>query len=89
MVISTVLFFVVGLSVVNYFNHKKEELHAFVMGNFYEKIVWVNNPENLTVLVNKNYRLSDEYEPDDLVLLTKICSGCTEANVYCRQIIWL
>ena len=69
MVISTVLFFVVGLSVVNYFNHKKEELHAFVMGNFYEKIVWVNNPENLTVLVNKNYRLSDEYEPDDLVLL--------------------
>ena len=34
-----------------------------------KKIVWVNNPENLTVLVNKNYRLSDEYEPDDLVLL--------------------
>lgn len=69
MVISTVLFFVVGLTVVNYFNHKKEELYAFVMGNFYENIVWINNPENLIVLVNKNYRLPEEYEPDDLVFL--------------------
>lgn len=69
MVVSTVLFFMVGLSVLGYFNHRKQQLYTNVMGNFYEKIVWVNNPENLTVLVNKNYRLPEEYEPEDLVLL--------------------
>lgn len=69
MIVSTFLFLIVGISVINYFNYKNEELQTNVMGNFYQNIVWVNNPENLTVLVNKNYRLSEDYEPDDLELL--------------------
>ena len=36
---------------------------------FYENIVEVENPDSLRVLVNKNYRLPADYEPDDLVLL--------------------
>lgn len=36
---------------------------------FYQEIVYVNNPDSLAVLVNKNYRLPDNYEPIDLVLL--------------------
>lgn len=43
--------------------------YSNVKSAFYQEIVYVNNPDSLAVLVNKNYRLPDNYEPIDLVLL--------------------
>ena len=38
-----------------------------LFGNhFYEEIEKVKNPDELTVLVNKNYQLNESYVPDDL-----------------------
>ncbi|MDO5795169.1 MAG: M15 family metallopeptidase [Turicibacter sp.] len=36
---------------------------------FYQDIIQVENPDSLSVLVNKNYSLPEDYEPDDLVFL--------------------
>ena len=36
---------------------------------FYQDIQVVENPDSLSVLVNKNYSLPEDYEPQDLVLL--------------------
>lgn len=43
--------------------------YSNVKSAFYQDIFYVNNPDSLTVLVNKNYRLPDDYEPSDLVVL--------------------
>lgn len=43
--------------------------YSNVKSAFYQEIVYANNPDSLAVLVNKNYRLPDNYEPTDLVLL--------------------
>ena len=37
--------------------------------NFYQDIYTVSNPNDILVLVNKNFALPDGYQPDDLVLL--------------------
>lgn len=36
--------------------------------SFYQNILTVSNPDSILVLVNKNYALSSDYEPSDLVL---------------------
>ncbi len=36
---------------------------------FYQDIQVVENPDSLSVLVNKNYSLPEDYKPQDLVLL--------------------
>lgn len=36
---------------------------------FYQDIQVVDNPDSLSVLVNKNYSLPEDYEPQDLILL--------------------
>lgn len=36
---------------------------------FYQDIIQVENPDSLSVLVNKNYSLPEDYEPYDLVFL--------------------
>ena len=36
---------------------------------FYQQINLVENPDSLSVLVNKNYSLPEDYEPEDLVFL--------------------
>ncbi|WP_238672896.1 D-alanyl-D-alanine carboxypeptidase family protein [Turicibacter sanguinis] len=46
-----------------------DTVYPNVTGNFYKEITVVKFPKSLNVLVNKNYRLPDNYEPDDLVLL--------------------
>lgn len=45
-------------------------LYPNIKTNFYKDIVEVKNPNNLLVLVNKNYRLPSDYIPDDLVYLS-------------------
>lgn len=44
-------------------------LYPNVKTNFYKSIVDVKNPENILVLVNKNYKLNSTYVPNDLVYL--------------------
>lgn len=44
-------------------------LYPNVKTNFYQEIIEVNHPDNLLVLVNKNYRLPSNYVPNDLVYL--------------------
>lgn len=46
-----------------------QDPYSNVKSAFYQDIVYVNNPDSLSVLVNKNYRLPNDYEPTDLVLL--------------------
>lgn len=36
---------------------------------FYQDVVLVEDPDSLSVLVNKNYSLPEDYEPEDLVFL--------------------
>lgn len=45
-------------------------LYPNVKTNFYKDIVQVSHPDNLLVLVNKNYRLPADYVPNDLVYLS-------------------
>ena len=46
-----------------------DTVYPNVTGNFYKEITVVKFPKSLNVLVNKNYRLPDNYEPDDLVFV--------------------
>lgn len=57
-----------------------------MMGQFYQAIQPVKNPEDLLVLVNKNYQLDPTYEPSDLTRPNvRTVSGSTNPDLYLRE----
>ena len=53
---------------------------------FYQNVITVSNPDSMLVLVNKNYALSEDYEPSDLVLPNVLSTGYNpNQNIYLRK----
>ena len=55
-----------------------------IYSNFYGKIQTVENPEDLLVLVNKNYALPENYSPEDLVV-PNVYLATNKENNYLRK----
>ena len=53
---------------------------------FYQNVITVSNPDSMLVLVNKNYALSEDYEPSDLVLPNVLSTDYNQnQNIYLRK----
>lgn len=53
---------------------------------FYQNVITVSNPDSMLVLVNKNYALSEDYEPSDLVLPNVLSTSYNpNQNIYLRK----
>lgn len=54
--------------------------------SFYQNILTVSNPDSILVLVNKNYALHSDYEPNDLVLPNVLALDHKQnQNIYLRK----
>lgn len=63
-----------------------KEKYPEMMGNFYQAIRTIQNPEDPLVLVNKNYQLAATYEPEDLILpRIRTVSGTTNQTIYLKK----
>lgn len=60
------------------------EAHPEIYNDFYQDIQLIQDPSELLVLVNKNYQLSPDYVPNDLVLPQVQMITASENN-YLRQ----
>lgn len=77
---TSILFIAVGVVTMFPANAKEADLHHETAPAFYEDITLVENPDSLSVLVNKNYSLPEDYEPQDLVLLDVLLYNDDENN---------
>ena len=69
MMVVSGLFMMIGIITMISAGAEAAPLNEDSVPVFYENIIQVENPDSLSVLVNKNYSLPEDYEPDDLVFL--------------------
>ncbi len=69
MMVVSGLFMMIGILTMISAGAEAAPLNEDSVPVFYENIIQVENPDSLSVLVNKNYSLPEDYEPDDLVFL--------------------
>ena len=69
MMVVSGLFMMIGIITMISAGAEAAPLNEYSVPVFYENIIQVENPDSLSVLVNKNYSLPEDYEPDDLVFL--------------------
>ena len=69
MIVVSGLFMMIGIITMVSAGAEAAPLNEDSVPVFYENIIQVENPDSLSVLVNKNYSLPEDYEPDDLVFL--------------------
>ena len=69
MMVVSGLFMMIGIITMISAGAESAPLNEDSVPVFYENIIQVENPDSLSVLVNKNYILPEDYEPDDLVFL--------------------
>ncbi len=68
LVVMSGLFIFIGVITMLSAEAKEANLEKIVPA-FYQQVSLVENPDSLSVLVNKNYSLPEDYEPEDLVFL--------------------
>ena len=65
---------------------EKHPINYVSKPTFYQNVITVSNPDSMLVLVNKNYALSEDYEPSDLVLPNVLSTGYNpNQNIYLRK----
>lgn len=69
MMVVSGLFMMIGIITMVSAGAEAAPLNEDSVPAFYQDIIQVENPDSLSVLVNKNYSLPEDYEPDDLVFL--------------------
>lgn len=69
MIVVSGLFMMIGIITMISAGAEAAPLNEDSVPAFYQDIIQVENPDSLSVLVNKNYSLPEDYEPDDLVFL--------------------
>ena len=69
MIVVSGLFMMIGIITMVSAGAEAAPLNEDSVPAFYQDIIQVENPDSLSVLVNKNYSLPEDYEPDDLVFL--------------------
>ena len=69
MIVVSGLFMMIGIITMVSAGAEAAPLNEASVPAFYQDIIQVENPDSLSVLVNKNYSLPEDYEPDDLVFL--------------------
>ena len=69
MMVVSGLFMMIGIITMVSAGAEAAPLNEDSVPAFYQDIIQVENPDSLSVLVNKNYSLPEDYEPEDLVFL--------------------
>lgn len=65
---------------------EKHPINYVSKPTFYQNVITVSNPDSMLVLVNKNYALSEDYEPSDLVLPNVLSTDYNQnQNIYLRK----
>ena len=65
---------------------EKHPINYLSKPTFYQNVITVSNPDSMLVLVNKNYALSEDYEPSDLVLPNVLSTDYNQnQNIYLRK----